>query len=236
MVKNSITVLLSFLLLTYEVQSQDLYRNKKWDIRIVPEFYMPFMAGDITFSGNQASLTQSLNYGGLIGFHVESEKWFFLLDFADIGFNTDFELPITNRQGTFSGNYSLIGFSATMRATKWLKAGIGGRFIIVNNDLFLDGEQLKDSNWPAMAPIVVLNFYFFRNEKWRVRMGTDIGGFGINSIWTYYLHPKAGYRITKLLEIDLGLRYMSFSMQAQDLEIKTDIDLYGLDLGFVFHL
>ncbi len=235
MLKSVISSVFICFLVSNDLFSQDLYKDKKWDVRIVPELYAPFVTGDVTFSGNRASLEQSLNYGGLLGLHVESEKWFFVVNYADIGFKSDFKLPISDRKGNFTGKYGLMGFFATRKVTKWLKAGLGGRLLSVNHDLNFEGELLKDSDWSFLSPLVVLNFYFLHTEKWRIKMGTDVGGFGFFDSWTYYFHPKAGYRVSKLLEVALGARYLSLSFKSDELLVNTDIELYGLDVGVVFH-
>ena len=60
--KSSILLLIS-ILFTYPaiVQAQEAQTNEGWHFKIGPDFYAPFVSGDVIMGNNSGTLSSSLN-------------------------------------------------------------------------------------------------------------------------------------------------------------------------------
>jgi hypothetical protein len=240
---NSLRFKLSLiLLLTYAIVSpgivhaQEAETDKGWNFKIGPDFYAPFVNGDVTMdSVGSGTLTSSLNYGGMLGFEAYSAKWAIGTNLLLVSSSSDITLPLTSRPASFDGKFTLIGLYGLRQAAKWLDLGLGGRVVLVDADLFIDGAHIKDSKYPTFAPLIAYKFNILDSKKWGITLQGDVGGFGINSTWTYLVNPYVGYRISKLFEIYAGYRLLSFSTVSDSEETEMDILMHGPKIGFNIH-
>ena len=234
--KSSILLLIS-ILFTYPaiVQAQEAQTNEGWHFKIGPDFYAPFVSGDVIMGNNSGTLSSSLNYGGMLGLEVYSQKWSFSSDLLFVSSSSDLILPLSNREANFDGKFTLLGVYVMRRTVNWFDVGLGGRLVLVDADLFIDGTHIKDSQYPALAPLVVYRFNILENQQWNIRLRGDVGGFGVNSTWTYLVNPMVGYQISKIFEIYAGYRLISFSTKSDSEETEMEILMHGPKLGVFIH-
>ena len=234
--KFSILLLMS-LMLAYPaiVQAQEAQTNEGWNFKIGPDFYAPFVSGEITMDSISGALANSLNYGGSLGFEAYSAKWSVATDLMFVNAVSDVTLPLSSREANFDGKFTLFGVYAMHRVANWFDIGLGGRLILVDADLFVDGVQQKDSKYPTGAPLIVYRFNIFESPKWDIRLRGDFGGFGVDSNWTYLVNPLIGYRFNKLFELYVGFRLLAFSYNNESTATEMDILMYGPKIGFFIH-
>ena len=226
-----------FVLFIYSTisKAQEVKNNEGWNFKIGPDFYSPFVSGELTIEDLSGTFTTSLNYGGSIGVEAYSPKWSIISDLLYVSATSDVTLPASDSEANFEGKFILFGVYGMYRTVSWFDIGLGGRLIHVNADLFVDGVQQKDSNYPTGALLVVMRFNIFKSPKWDIRMKGDFGGFGIKSNWTYRVTPLIGYKFIDLLEIYLGFRVLAFSHVNENSATDMNIFMYGPKLGVIFH-
>jgi hypothetical protein len=230
-------LLLIILGFTYStiVMAQEANTDKGWNFQIGPDFYAPLVSGDVIMGNNSGTLTSSLNYGGMLGFEAYSAKWAIGTNLLFVSTSSDLTLPLTNRPANFEGKFTLIGIYGLRQATKWFDIGLGGRIVLVDADLFIDGAQIKNSQYPAFAPLIDYRFNILDSEKWGITLQGDVGGFGIGSTWTYLVNPYVSFRISKLFGLYAGYRLLSFSTTSDSEKTEMDILMHGPKLGVFIH-
>ena len=234
--KHSFILLLTFIISSPGIIcAQEADTDKGWNFQIGPDFYAPLVSGDIIMGNNSGTLTSSLNYGGMLGFEAYSAKWAIGTSLLFVSSSSDLTLPLSSREAKFDGKFTLIGIYGLRQATKWLDIGLGGRIVLVDADLFIDGVQRKDSKYPALAPLIAYKFNILDIKKWRITLLGDVGGFGINATWTYLVNPYVGFKISKLFEVYAGYRLLSFTTTSDSEETEVDILMHGPKLGILIH-
>ena len=234
--KQSILLLIT-LMLAYPalVQAQEAQTNEGWHFKIGPDFYAPLVSGDVIMGNNSGTLTSSLNYGGMLGLEAFSAKWTIGTNLLIVSSSSDLSLPLSNRPANFDGRFTLIGLYGLRQAVKWFDLGLGGRLVLVDADLFIDGAHIKDSQYPAFAPLIGYRFNILDSNKWGIALLGDVGGFSINSTWTYLVNPLVSFRISKFFGIYTGYRLLSFSTKSDSEKTEMEILMHGPKLGIFIH-
>jgi hypothetical protein len=234
--KRSLILVLTFIISSSGIIcAQEADTDKGWHFQIGPDFYAPLVSGDVIMGNNSGTLTSSLNYGGMLGFEAYSAKWAIGTSLLFVSSSSDLTLPLSSREAKFDGKFTLIGVYGLRQAAKWFDIGLGGRIVLVDADLFIDGVQIKDSKYPTFAPLIAYKFNILDSKKWRIALQGDVGGFGINATWTYLVNPYVGFKISKLFEVYAGYRMLSFSTTSDSEKTEMDILMHGPKLGFFIH-
>lgn len=74
-------------------------------------------------------------------------------------------------------------------------------------------------------------------NRWRLGVRGDIGGFGVGSSFTWQVRPFAGYRFGSLFELLLAYRVLGVDYETgsgADL-FAYDVVTFGPEIGLRFH-
>lgn len=240
--KNYVAYMLLALTVTIPsiAQTQEDKGEEGWNFVIAPYVYAPAISGDVMINNHSGALAKTYVVGGMIAFEAYTPKWSIYTDLLLTNFNTDVTLPLTDRIGTIDASTTFFGIYAMRRVAKWFELGLGGRLIVTNSNMTAESTLLfseidADFNSVAVDPLFVYRFTFLNNEHWNIRLRGDVGGFGFYSIFTYLINPSVGYRITDLLEINLGYRLLSFYQNDEEGGDRFDLLFNGPQIGVLFH-
>ena len=221
--------------------AQEDAKEKGWNFVISPYVYVPVANGDVMVNYNAGSLYYQTTVGGLLAFEAYNPKWSIYSDLLITNIDTDIDLPVSSRTGTFEANTTFLGFYGMRRVATWFEVGLGAKIIFSNSNITADAREPLfpeldvEYNTTAVSPLIVYRFTFLDTEKWNLRMRGDVGGFGVASIFTYMINPSAGYRISDLLEVNLAYRYLYFKKDDEDNGNKIDLNFNGPQFGVLFH-
>ena len=86
-------------------------------------------------------------------------------------------------------------------------------------------------------PIIVTRLTLPLENRWRLGVRGDIGGFGIGSSFAWQVLPFAGYRFANVFELILAYRALAMNYETgsgTDLFVY-DLTTFGPEIEFVFH-
>jgi len=189
---------------------------------------------------NSGSLYHKATVGGLLAFEAYNPKWSIYTDLLITKIETDIQLPLSSRLGTFKANTTFLGFYGMRRVAKWFEIGLGAKIIFNNSSITADARNLFDEldveyDMTTVSPLVVYRFTFLDTDKWNLRVRGDVGGFGAYSIFTWMINPSAGYRISDLIEVNAAYRFLSFEKDDKDNGNKIDLNFDSPQFGVLFH-
>ncbi len=221
--------------------AQEDAQDKGWNFVISPYVYVPVANGDVMINYSGGSLYHEVTFGGLLAFEAYNPKWSIYSDLLITNIDTDIDLPVSSRTGTFEANTTFLGFYGMRRVATWFEVGLGAKIIFSNSNITADAREPlfpeldEEYNNTGVSPLIVYRFTFLDTDKWNLRMRGDVGGFGAYSIFTYMINPSGGYRISDLLEVNLAYRYLYFKKDDEDNGNKIDLNFHGPQIGVLFH-
>jgi hypothetical protein len=108
--------------------------------------------------------------------------------------------------------------------------GINQNMVVMWPDRIKDNYRSKGKDWAD--PIVGLRGQWNLNEKWYLAGKGDIGGFGVNSDFTWELQGTVGYNFTPCFSTEIGYRY--FDTDYDNDGFTYDVTQAGILLNFNF--
>jgi hypothetical protein len=236
---------------SFNSEAQDQSAKKSWNFTIAPYLMFPFMNGDVAVKGIPVNISaragdifNNLDFAFMIYSEASNEKWAITLDALYMKLSARGTTPLASREADFEMNQLAITPTVMYRLASWAEAGIGGRINSIGSsvkvapgDYILPGTDFSE-NVTWFDPIIVARvMQRFGDNKWRLGLYADIGGFGIGSKFTWQVYPFAGYQFGKLFEIDLAWRWLGINYEKGS---ETDYFLYdmvisGPEIGFLFH-
>jgi hypothetical protein len=231
-------------------------KDEGWNFVIAPYLWAPITTGEVVVNGNghsfetkPADLISSLNFAGMLYFEAANPHWSISADLLFVGLGNDVTIPYdTIQPGSVDVKLTSFGVYGMYRVAKWFEIGVGGRFTSSSTELMGEAYQSDDFDLPALDeksdhsffdPLIVYRFTVpIKNEKWHAGLRGDIGGFGVGSNFTYLVYPYGGYQFSHLFELTLGFRASGLDFESgsgADLD-KLNLNLFGPQIGFLFHL
>lgn len=232
-------------------KAQDSSKEKKWNFTVAPYLMFPNMKGDVAVKGipvninaTTGDIVNNLDFAFMIYAEASNDNWAITFDALYMKLSANGTTPLTSRQADFKMNQLAITTTGMYRLCSWAEAGIGGRINSIGSsvkiapgDYILPGTDFSgDLTW--FDPIIVARvMHYFDDEKLRIGLYSDIGGFGIGSKFTWQVYPFAGYRFSKLFEIDLAWRWLGIDYESgsETDYFKYDMVIDGPEIGFLFH-
>lgn len=248
----SIATLCLMLFLPFLVNSQnETQQDQKWNFVASPYLMFPYMNGDIAIRGIPADVDVSpseifdnLNWGMMLAFEAYNDNWVILVDGMYMDLGVEGETPLLSRKADVSVNQLGISFYGMYRIKDWLSAGLGGRvnsiesgIKIAPGEYVLPGSEFSQTQTWFDPLLVARAKTDFGGTQWRGGLLGDIGGFGMGSDLTWQINPYAGYRFSKLFEMNLSYRWLHIKYENGS---GTDRFLYnvttsGPELRLSFH-
>ena len=248
-----IVILMTFMFVHPSMgQAQEGNNEEGWNFLIAPYLFVPFISGEIgvkdysaDFNKGPGELIETLDFAVMLYLEASNPQWALIMDALYLKSGKDITLKEeTQREGTVGVNVTSIGFSGMRRLTTWFELGIGGRVNFYNMQMNVETGAIlpeidEKSNDTWFDPLIVYRFTApLNNEKWKLGLHGDFGGFGVGSKFTYMVYPYAGYQFSNWFELSLGFRTAGFDFENNKagVENKLDVLFYGPQIGFLFHL
>ncbi len=143
-----------------------------------------------------------------------------------LGVKADLEMELT--QVTLGGMYRLGEPGRTLD----LMAGV--RYTRLDADMsigpFIDASVTKD----FLDPMVAARFRWDFEEKWRLALRGEAGGFGVDTELTWGLQGTIGYRLRDNVVLEVGYRYFDMELEKGPLHLEQQVHgpIIGLAISF----
>jgi hypothetical protein len=219
-----------------------------WDFVGAPYVLFPHMSGDLTLRGvpieadiGPSEVFDNLNFGAMVYLEMANPDWAITFDglYMDLGATVD--LP-SGRVGDADMKQGAVEIAGMRRLANWAEVGIGARVNRIKTGLFVEaGSGLPEIDTSDQHtwfdPLIVTRLSVPLENRWRLGVRGDIGGFGVGSSFAWQVLPYAGYRFANVFELVLAYRALSMKYETGSGadEFVYDLTTFGPELGFVFH-
>ena len=222
-------------------QAQESENKEGWHFTIAPYIYAPTVSGDVIINNNPGKIPSTkLNIGGMLYIEAYSPKWSIASDLMLMDVSTDITMNKSGREGTYNIKPTIVGLYSLWRVAKWLEVGIGGRLVSSKSNLqvpagIILSEIDAEFHSVIVDPLIVTRFTFLKTKKWQIAMRGDVGAFGLLGYFTWLVNPYAGFKISKVFEVNLGYRVLSLYHDDSENNDRLDLLLYGPQAGLLIH-
>ena len=224
--------------------------GKKWHFTAAPYLLVPSMKGDVAIKGlpidvnaSPGDIFDNLDFGMMLFFEASTNKWAVNFDLLYMDLGKKGETPLLSRHAEVDMKQLAITVNGLYRINSWFEVGLGARVNSINAgvkiaaaDYVLPGVDFSmNETW--VDPLIVMRGMTQINDKWRLGMLANIGGFGIGSDIAWEINPFVGYQFSKLFEIDIAYRWlgMDYETGTGTDYFKYDMVISGPEIGFLFH-
>jgi len=220
-----------------------------WNFVVAPYLLVPHMNGNVNVGGNASDVDvgpgdvfENLDFGAMLYLEMANPNWAITFDgyYVDLGAAGD--IPASGQTADVGVKQLMLEAAGLWRAAEWAEVGIGARVNSIKGSLFAEAlgpapEIDLSSRRSWLDPVVVARLMAPLENRWRLGVRGDIGGFGIGSSITWQVRPFAGYRFGSLFEVTLSYRALGMDYETgsgADLFVY-DMVTFGPELGFLFH-
>ena len=224
--------------------------GKKWNFTAAPYILFLSMDGDVGIRGlpidvdaSTGDIFDNLDFGVMFFFEARNDKWAVNFDLLYMNLGKEGVTPLLSRNAEADVKQLAITVEGLYRLNPWLEVGLGGRLnaidasvTIAAGDYILPGLDFSMSEtW--FDPLIVTRAMTQLNNKWRLGMLANIGGFGMGSDFAWEINPIVGYQFSKLFEIDIAYRWlgMDYETGTGTDYFKYDMVISGPEIGLLFH-
>lgn len=214
--------------------------NPEWSIRADLYGWAQSLDGDIDIRRFSVpvnvgfdDILENLDIAVMGAVAVNYGRWSFLADFNYAEIEADATLlrgriPVEFTQRQFLGNFT-VGYGVVQSGATNFEVYAGVRVNSIDVDIdFGKFDRSNDKSW--VDPIIGARFQTDLSDKWFVRAVGDIGGFGIESDFTWQAMAGFGYRVTKTGAFLLG--YRGIGTDFTDGGFTYDVIAHGPVIGF----
>jgi hypothetical protein len=236
--------------------------KSRWEFIIAPYFWMASISGDVTVKGITthvdvpfSDVLKDLDFGGEVHVEAWKDRWGLFLDATYMNLSVDGQ-GVLPRRGPASAEVGmqewLVEFGGMYRVATWplgkdgkttltLDGLVGGRYwnMFASIDLsipktgtFLGVSDRKE--W--VDPFVGARMELSLNEKFKLALRGDVGGFDVGSKFTYNAIGVVGYDISRVVSIWLGYRVLGVNYESGSgfNKFQFDVTMYGPITGILF--
>ena len=223
----------------------------RWEFTVAPYLLFPHMNGETTIRGNPvdvdvepSDIFERLDFGAMLYLEMANQNWAITLDGLFMNLGETGQLPVTGREAEVDMKQLALEVTGMRRLASWAELGVGGRLNVIESGLFVEegqvlpGIDVSDTNtW--FDPLIVARLMAPLENRWRLGVNGDIGGFGIGSDFAWQVYPFIGYRFARVFELAvayraLGVDYETGSEGEEDF-FRYDMVTFGPQIGFLFH-
>jgi hypothetical protein len=221
-------------------------QDRGWEFVVAPYFLFPYMSGSVSVKGfdqeidaGPGDIFDKLNFGAMLALEAHSPDWAIALDGIYMGLDQD--LP--NVEGEVDFEQGVVQLSGFRRVAPWAEVLIGGRLNTLGGSLYRVGIVLPDTLDLGESKVWFDPFVGARlrvpgtDERLRVGVRGDVGGFGIGSTLAWQIYPLIGYRFARWFELAAAYRWLSMDYETgTDAErFAYDVTTFGPEIGLIFH-
>ena len=226
--------------------------KNKWHYLAEPYVMFPNMNGtaglgnlpDAEVNADAGDIFNHLQFGAMLYFEAHNDHWAISSDVLYMSLKQD----VAGAHGILSGEAQAkqLGWelAGLRKLSPWLEVGGG---ILLNSlksnlDLrFTDSSgtitKSKGLTQTWVDPTIIARITIPTKGKFSAQFRGNIGGFGIGSKLSWQLQAYAGYRFSKLFELQLGYRVIGVDYEKGSGEDRFlyDVNTFGPVVRFGFH-
>jgi hypothetical protein len=220
-----------------------------WDFVLAPYVLFPHMSGNVTVGGSPSEVDvgpgdvfENLDFGAMLHLEMANPNWAITFDgyYVDLGAAAD--IPESGQTANVDIKQWMLEAAGLWSAAEWAEVGIGARLNSIEGSLLAEAlgpapeiDESGKHTW--VDPVIVARLTAPLENRWRLGVRGDIGGFGIGSSFTWQIRPFVGYRFANLFELVLSYRALGMDYETgSGAELFVyDVTTFGPELGFVFH-
>lgn len=214
-----------------------------WNYVIAPYFLAPHMDGsvglravDVEVDADPGDIFDSLQFGIMGYFEAKGPAWSYRLD----GLYMDLEQDLPFAEGTAGVDQGAIELAVLRRVNNYLEVLAGGRLNFIGSSIRREGvagtfEADESETW--FDPFIGARLEAAAGTRWLFGLRGDVGGFGVGSDFAWQVLPTVGYRISSLVEIVAGYRFLGMDYESGmgSERFAYDVTTFGPQLGVAFH-
>jgi opacity protein-like surface antigen len=216
--------------------------NGEWDWNITPYAWLLGLDGDIAAKGLTTSVDETfldavskLTVAGMLHVDGNNGDWGTIGDLVYLNMDDSSDTAIGEvKGGVDQWIISVIPYlRVKSNESTTLDLGIGARYL--NTSLDIDtpiGSTSDSKSW--IDPVLLARVNIQATENLCFSLMGDIGGFGISSDFTWQAAVNAGYKVSELIDLMLGFRYLD--VDYTDSDFRYDAVSSGFTLGVRFIL
>jgi hypothetical protein len=230
--KTRITLLLAFLPASAfagtstpeQIANQPTETHSDWWLSVTPYGWITATDGDMGVAGRVAPVDisfkdtlENLELAFMLSVEGGIGRWAFGFDgiygaFSDNASLPPAAAPYSSATIDFDQFLSRVhaGYQVVSTETATLTAFAGVRYSYLSTEIGFSGPGAPDldldgsKSW--IDPVIGLNGSWEINDRWHLRGGGDIGGFGVSSDLIWQINAAIGYRIRENLSVLAGYR------------------------------
>ncbi len=212
-------------------------QESQWKWRVTPYMWLAGMNGDVgvgplasSVDWSSSDVLKDLSLAAMVSLDVNNGTWGVLGDFFYVNLDDSVD-TILGKIDTGIEQWIVTAvpyYRVLSKEGLTLDLGVGGRYMDTTLDLttpLASGSESK--NW--LDPIVLARLRVPITEKFSLNFTGDVGGFEVDSNFTWQLLAAAGYSVTK--NVDLLLGYRHFVVDYEKGDFSYDMATSGFALG-----
>lgn len=222
-----------------------------WEFRLQPYGWLTGIDGTTGPAGFPSEIDAGfddvfdvLEMAAALQFEARRGRWGFMADlfYAELGSSGTLPGPLqTNVDVDFEqllGEFVVL-YRVNESTDSFVDLYAGVRYNSINLDLTatstgtllpIGGTRSADKSWTD--PIIGIRTQWEINPNWYLAAKGDIGGFGVDSDFTWNLQASVGYRFNESVSLEVGYRY--FDTDYSDSGFTYDIVQSGALIGLNF--
>lgn len=224
----------------------------EWEFRLQPYGWLTGIDGTIGPDGFPSDIDAGfddvfdvLDMAAALQFEARRGRWGFMVDafYAELGNSGTLPGPLkTHIDADFQqvlGEFVVL-YRVTESPDRFVDLYAGIRHNSLDLDitakstgtlLNINDSRSADQSWTD--PIIGVRSQWEINDSWYLAAKGDIGGFGVDSDFTWNLQGTVGYRFNKSVSLEVGYRY--FDTDYSDGGFTYDVAQSGAVIGLNFN-
>jgi len=233
-----------------DIAIQPTETSSDWWFTITPYSWVTATEGDMGVAGRVAPVDISLNdtledleFAFMLAAECGINRWAFGIDGIYGAFSSSAGLPagaapFTNATVDFDQFFARahVGYQIIQVDQATLTAFVGARYSYLSTEIAVSGagvaDERRDGSKSWVDPVVGLHGSWDINERWFLKGGGDIGGFGVSSDLIWQVNAAIGYRFTNSLSGLVG--YRGLGVDYTDGGFLVDTVAHGPVIGLSF--
>jgi hypothetical protein len=226
--------------------------KNKWHYLLQPYAMFPNMNGtaglgnlpDADVNADAGDIFSNLEIGAMLYLEAHNDHWAISSDLLYM----DLKQDVAGKYNILTGEAvaKQLGWelAAMRKVLPWLEVGAGTLLnsIKVKLDLSITDSlgsinKSKGRTETWVDPMIIARVKIPTKGKFSVQFRGNVGGFGIGSKFSWQLQAYAGYRFSKLFQLELGYRIIALDYEKGSGEDRFlyDVNTFGPVLRFGFN-
>ncbi len=235
-IRELVMITIGALIITF-VPWTNSWADGDWEFRFVPFVWATSLTGELGPKARPA--TVNMDFSDLLemteaGFTGEidatyKENWWFAAEGQYLELEESGTGPMGARVKA-DVTFGIASFVVGKRLIENVDVYTGGRYLHMDTDVSLTGVGTIGKKEEWVDPIIGFRIRADATEKLFIRFGMDVGGFGVNSDFTYAFFSNLNYAFNDRYSAIFGYRMLDVEYDKGGFLFDAKMD--GLLLGF----